>query len=64
MVDNLAEKINKSPLNRGYYVLFVYNWEREKCPLYRVAGCLQFRGFQCIEVYGEQLGRSELSVLS
>ena len=32
-VDNIAEKVNKCPLNRGRYVLFVCNWELEKCLL-------------------------------
>ena len=45
MVDDLAEKIDKYPLNRGHYVLFVYNWECEKCPLQEVARCLVFKGF-------------------
>ena len=45
MVDNLAEKIDMYPLNWGHYVLFVYNWEHEKCPLQEVARCLVFRGF-------------------
>ena len=46
MVDNLAEKIDKCSLNQGRYVLFVYNWEHEKCLLYRVpAGSPVFRGF-------------------
>ena len=40
MLDNLAEEIDKCPLNRGCYVLFVYNWEHKRCPLYGVAGCL------------------------
>ena len=43
MVDNLAEKVDECPLNRGRHVLFVYNWEPENsrgfqnCPLYQ--GC-------------------------
>ena len=45
MVDNLAEKVDECPLSWGCYVLFVYNWEREKWPLYGVAGCPLFRGF-------------------
>ena len=44
MVDNLADKVNKCLLNVNY-VLFVYNWEHQKCLLYGVAGCLLFRGF-------------------
>ena len=27
-----------------------------QCPLYGVAGCPLFRGFQCMEVYGEAIG--------
>ena len=42
---NVAEKVDECPLNQDRYVLFVYNWEREKCPLYGAAGCLLFRGF-------------------
>ena len=56
MVDNLAEKIDECPPNWGCYVSFVYNWECKKCPLYGVAGCLLFRGFYCIEIYGEATG--------
>ena len=44
-MDNLAEIVDECPLNQGRYVLFAYNWEREKCPLYRVAGCPLFRVF-------------------
>ena len=36
MENNPAEKVDKGPLNQGLYVLFVYNWECKKCPLYRV----------------------------
>ena len=39
MVKNLAEKVDGYPLNQGCYVLFVYNWEQKKRPLYGVAGC-------------------------
>ena len=56
MVDNFAEKIDECLLNRGCYVLFVCNWDREKCLPYRVAGCPLFRGFQCVDVYGETIG--------
>ena len=38
MVDNPAEKVDECPLNRGRKVLFAYNWDRESCPLYGVAG--------------------------
>ena len=55
-MDNLAEKIDECPLNRGRYVLFVYNWEPERCPLYGVAGCPLFRGCLSIEVCGEIIG--------
>ena len=43
-MDNLAEKVNEYPLNRGHYVLFAYNWEHEKCLLYGVVECQLFRG--------------------
>ena len=36
MWDNLAEKVDKCPLNRGRYVLFMYDWDRKSCPLYGV----------------------------
>ena len=36
---NLAEKVDGYLLNQGRYVLFVYNWERKKRPLYGVVGC-------------------------
>ena len=52
MVDNLAEKVNECLLNRGLQVLFAYNWDREGCPLYRVAGCQLLRGCLSIEVNG------------
>ena len=56
MVDNLAEKVNECPLNRGRWVLLAYNWDRENCPLYRVAGYLLFRGCVSIEVNGRAVG--------
>ena len=56
MVDNLAEKVDECPLNRGHLVLLVYNWDRENCPLYRVAGCPLFRGCLSIEVNGMAVG--------
>ena len=56
MVDNLAEKVNKCPLNWGHWVLFAYNWDRENCPLYRVAGCPLFRDCLNIEVNGRTVG--------
>ena len=49
MVDYLAEKVDKRPLNRG---LFVYNWDHKNCLLYRVATCPPFRGCLSIEVNG------------
>ena len=39
-MDNFAEKVNICPLNRGLYVLFVYNWERENC-----SGVFAIQGF-------------------
>ena len=39
MVDNLAKKCDECPLN----VRLAYNWNRENCPLYGVAGCPLFR---------------------
>ena len=39
MVDKLAEKVDKSPLNRGR---FVYSWDFQNCPLYH--GCPLLRG--------------------
>ena len=55
-MDNLAEKVNGCPLNRGRYVLFVYNWDRENCLLYGVARCPLFRGCLNIEVNGRTVG--------
>ena len=52
MVDNLAKKVDKCPLNRDRQVLFAYDWDRESCPLYGVAGCPLFRGCLSIEVNG------------
>ena len=37
-------------------VLYVYDWERERCLLHRVVGCPLFRDFSHIEVYGETVG--------
>ena len=56
MVDNLAEKVDECPLNRGREVLLAYNWDRESCPLYGVAGCPLFRGCLSIEVNGRAIG--------
>ena len=64
MADNLAEEVNECPLNWGCQVLFAYNWDRKNCPLYRVAGCLLFRGCLSVEVNGRTVGLSELSVIS
>ena len=44
MVDNFAEKVDECPLNWGHKVFFMYNWDGENCPLYRVAGYPLFRG--------------------
>ena len=35
-MDYLAEKVDKCRLNR--VVMFVYNWEHNKCPLYGEVG--------------------------
>ena len=56
MVDNLAEKVDECPLNRDRLVLLVYNWDRENCLLYGVAGCPLFRGCLSIEVNGRAVG--------
>ena len=34
----------------------MYNWDRENCPLYEVAGCPLFRGCLSIEVNGRAVG--------
>ena len=34
----------------------MYNWDRENCPLYGVAGCPLFRGCLSIEVNGRAVG--------
>ena len=52
MVDNLAKKVGKCPLNCDRYVLFAYNWDRESCSLYGVARCPLFRGCLSIGVNG------------
>ena len=64
MVDNLAEKVDACPLNWDCKVLFAYNWDRETCPLYGVAGCPLFRGCLSVEGNGRTVGTSELSVIS
>ena len=56
MVDNLAKKVDECPLNRGRWVLLVYNWDRENYALYGVAGCPLFRGCLGIEVNGRAIG--------
>jgi len=45
MVDNLAEKVNKCPLNQGGYVLFAYNWGHEKVSVIRSSGVSAIQGF-------------------
>ena len=42
----------------GYIILYIAQAQTgpKQCLLYGVAGCPQFRGFQCIEVYGEAIG--------
>ena len=58
MVDNLAEKVKviECLLNRGRYVLFAYNWEREKCPLYGVMD-VRYSGVSNVwKFYGEMVG--------
>ena len=64
MVDNLAKKVDECPLNCDRYVLFVYNWDRESCPLYRIARCPLFRGCLSIEVNGRTVRTLELSIIS
>ena len=36
--------------------MLAYNWDREHCPLYGVAGCPLFRGCLSIEVNGMVIG--------
>ena len=55
MADNLAKKVDECLLNQGCQVLFAYNWDRETCPLYGVAGCPLFRGCLTIEVNGRTI---------
>ena len=43
MVDNLAKKVDKCPLNRG--LLFAYSWDPESCLLYGVERWPRNRGF-------------------
>ena len=64
MADNLAEKFDECPLNRGRQVLFAHNWGRENCPLYGVAGCPLFRGWLSIEVNEGKSGLSEFVISS
>ena len=49
-MENPAEKIDECPLTG------VVEWDRENCPLYRVAGCPLFRGCLSIEVNGKTVG--------
>ena len=55
-MDNLAEKVDECALNRGRKVLLAYNWDRENCPLYGVAGCPLFRGCLSTKVNGMTVG--------
>ena len=50
-MDNLAEKVDECPLNRGHLKDW-YNWDHESCPLYAVVGCPLIRGCLSIEVNG------------
>ena len=52
-MDNLAKKVDDCPRNRDRKA---YNWDRESCPLYGVAGCPLFRGCLSIEVNGRTVG--------
>ena len=36
--------------------MLAYNWDRENCPLYGVAGCPLFRGYLSIEINGRAIG--------
>ena len=53
MVDNLAEKVDECPLNRGPLSIACVNWDRENCPLYGVSA---IQGLQSIEVNGRAVG--------
>ena len=39
----------------GSLSIAAYNWDRENCPLYGVAGCPLFRGCLSIEVNGRAI---------
>ena len=43
------------PFYVGYSLCVQARWDGERCPFYGVAGCPLFRGFQCIEVYGDTI---------
>ena len=53
---DLADRVDKCLLNQGCWVLFVYNWNRNNCLLYRVAGWPLFNGCLSIEVNGRTVG--------
>ena len=53
MVHNWAVEYNMATV---FKVLFVYNWDRESCPLYRVVECPLFKGYLSIEVNGKTVG--------
>ena len=55
-MDNLAEKVDECPLNRGHCVLFAYNWDCENRPLLGVVGYPLSRGCLSIEVNGRAVG--------
>ena len=49
MVDSVGEKVDECLLNRGRLVMLAYNWDRENCPIYGVAGCPLCRGCLSME---------------
>ena len=61
MVDNLAVKVDKCPLNRGSLCTV---GTAKNCPLYGVAGCPLFRGCLSIEVNGRTVGTFSISWVS
>ena len=60
MVDNLIEKIDECPLNRGQ-VLFAYNWD---CKNSGLSGVSAIQGLLALKWMEGQLGLSEMSVIS
>ena len=60
MVDNLAEKIDKCPLNQHRYVYCLCTIGSVKVFVAQISGVSAIQGFHCIEVCREMVGNCQL----